>query len=168
MQRNITVVTSITIVYEGNLHLFVIFWSCFLWFLSNVKAKTLPLAQKGSGVKVLRHIQWPKCWIPWPCVKVKGQAQGQFFRKMGKKPKNGHISEAISPIHFILGTKVQPNKVHSMTQMPMALILGQGQIFQKLGKKTKNWSYLGGYFTHRLHHISGLEMLSRLAEFLLF
>ena len=27
---------------------------------------------------------------------------------------------------------------------------GQGQSF-KMSKKTKNWSYLGGYFTYRLH-----------------
>ena len=44
----------------------------------------------------------------------------------------GHISDAISPTDFILGTKVQPNKVHSMT-----LVKGQGQIFQKMCKNQR-------------------------------
>ena len=40
---------------------------------------------------------------------------------MGKNQRTGHISEAISPTDFILGTKVQPNKTHSITQVPMTL-----------------------------------------------
>ena len=37
---------------------------------------------------------------------------------------------------------------------PKVKVKGQGQIFnKKMCKKTKNCSYLGGYFTHRLHHI---------------
>ena len=40
---------------------------------------------------------------------------------MGKNQRTGHISEAISLTDFILGTKVQPNKAHSMTQVPMTL-----------------------------------------------
>ena len=42
---------------------------------------------------------------------------------MGKKKKQraGHISDTISPTDFILGTKLQHNKVHSMTQVPMTL-----------------------------------------------
>ena len=56
----------------------------------------------------------------------------------------GHISDVISPTDFILGTKVQPNKAHSITQVPMTLtkvkVKGQGQIFPKMGKKSKNWS----------------------------
>ena len=97
----------------------------------------------------IRRIQWPKCRWPWPSVKVKGQ--GQIFPKMHKKQRTGHILEATSPTNFILGTKVQPNKTQSMTQVPMILTQGQGQIFSKMHKKTKNWSYLGGYFTYRLH-----------------
>ena len=46
---------------------------------------------------------------------------------MGKNERTGHISEAISPTDFILGTKVQPNKTHSMIQMPMTLTQGQGK-----------------------------------------
>ena len=46
---------------------------------------------------------------------------------MGKNQRTRHISKAISPTDFILGTKVQPNKPHSMTQVPMTLTLGQGQ-----------------------------------------
>ena len=47
---------------------------------------------------------------------------GQIFSKMSKKKKKiwiGHISEAISPTEFLLGTKVQPNKMDSMTQVTM-------------------------------------------------
>ena len=74
----------------------------------------------------IRRIQWSKCWWPWPKVKVKGQ--GQIFTKMDKKPqRTGLILEAISPTHFILGTKVQPSKAHSMTQVSMTLTLSQGQ-----------------------------------------
>ena len=60
-----------------------------------------------------------------PLVKVKGQ--GQIFPKMCKNKRTGHILEAISPTDFILGTKVQPNNAHSMTQVPMTLTFGQGQ-----------------------------------------
>ena len=56
------------------------------------------------------------------------QDQGQIFQKMCKKNKRtGHITEAISPTDFILGTKVQPNKAQSMTKVPMTLNQGQGQ-----------------------------------------
>ena len=51
------------------------------------------------------------------------QGQSQIFPKMGKKTQR--TLEAISPTDFLLGTKVQPNKAHSMTQMPMPLIFGQ-------------------------------------------
>ena len=93
----------------------------------------------------IRHIQWPKCRLPWPKVKVKGQ--GQIFPKMHKKQRTGHISEAISLTDIILGNKVQPNKAHSMTQVPMTLTEGQGQRsrsnFPKMLKKK-----------HRTGHIS--------------
>ena len=46
-----------------------------------------------------------------------------------KKQRSGHISEAILPTDFILGTKVQPNKTHSMTQVP--------QIFPKMCKNKR-------------------------------
>ena len=82
-------------------------------------------------------------------VKVK------LFTKWVKNQRTGHISEAILPTDFILGTNVQPNKAHSMTQVPMTLtevkVKGQGQIFPKMHKKPKNWSYLGCYFTYTLH-----------------
>ena len=48
-----------------------------------------------------------------------------------------HISDAISPTDFILGTKVQRNKAHSMTQVQMTLTLGQGQISPKWVKKQR-------------------------------
>ena len=59
--------------------------------------------------------------------------------------------EAISPTHFILGTMVQPKKAQSMTQVLMTLTQGQGQKVKVKGQKPKNWSYLGDYFTYRLH-----------------
>ena len=48
---------------------------------------------------------------------------------MGKNQRTGHISKAISPTDFILGTKVQPNKAHSMTQVLMTLIEGRIYFF---------------------------------------
>ena len=57
-------------------------------------------------------------------------------QKMTKVYKMGHISDAISPTDFILGTKVQPNKAHSMTQVLKTLTegKGQGQILPKMVK----------------------------------
>ena len=56
---------------------------------------------------------------------------------MGKNQRTGHISETISPTDFILGTKVQPNKGNSMTQVTTSITLtkvkGQGQNFAKIG-----------------------------------
>ena len=60
-----------------------------------------------------------------PMCRCRGQ--GQIFQKMHKKQRTGHISEAISLTDFIFGTKVQPNKAHSMTQVPMTLTQGQDQ-----------------------------------------
>ena len=55
--------------------------------------------------------------------------QSQIFLKMGKKNlRTCHILDAILPTDFILGTKVQPNKEHSMTQVQMVKVTGQGQI----------------------------------------
>ena len=95
--------------------------------------------------------------VPMTLTLVKVKGQGQIFQKMCKKKtqRTGHILDAISPTHFILGYKVQPNTAHSMTQVSMILTKGQatqGQFFPKMGKKKpKNLSYLGGYFTYRLH-----------------
>ena len=58
-----------------------------------------------------------------------------------KQQTTGHVSDAISPTDFILGAKIQPNKAHSMTQVPIILTeglvkvigMGQGQIFSKSG-----------------------------------
>ena len=61
--------------------------------------------------------------VPMTLVKVKGQCQ--ILPKMGKKKQiTGHISEAILPTDFILGTKVQSNKAQSMTQVTMTLTFG--------------------------------------------
>ena len=73
----------------------------------------------------------PTHFIP----KVKGQ--GQIFPKMGKYQRTGHKSNAISPTDFILGTKVQPNKTHSLIQVPMTLTEGQGQ--RSRSNFPKNW-----------------------------
>ena len=66
---------------------------------------------------------------------------------MGKNnQRTGHISEAISPTHFILGTKVQPNKAQSMTQVLMTLNFGKGQrsrsYVPKRGKKNQRTSHI--------------------------
>ena len=86
---------------------------------------------------------------------LKSQIKVKFPKKGIKTLIIGCISEAILPTDFILGTKVQPKKAHSMTQVPMTLTLGQGHRsrsnFSKMGKKPKNWRYLGCYFTYRLH-----------------
>ena len=83
------------------------------------------------------------------------KGQGQIFQKWVKNQRTGHISEAILPTDFILGTNVQLNKSHSMTQVPMTLTEDQGQRsrsnFPKNGKKLNNWPYLGCYFTYSLH-----------------
>ena len=63
--------------------------------------------------------------IQVPMTLTLGQAQGQISPKWVKNQRTGHISEAISPTDFILGTKLQSNKVHSMTQVPMSLTFGQ-------------------------------------------
>ena len=42
------------------------------------------------------------------------------------------VSDAISPTDFILGTKVQPIKAHSMTQVPLVKVTGHDKIFSKL------------------------------------
>ena len=65
--------------------------------------------------------------VPMTLTFVKVKGQGQIFPKWVKKQRIGHISEAISPTDFILGTKLQPNKLHSITQVSMTLTLGQGQ-----------------------------------------
>ena len=74
------------------------------------------------------------------------QGQGHIFPKWVKNQRTGHISEAISPTHFILGTKVQPNMVHSMTQVPMTLTLVQGQRsrsnFSKNGLKNQRTGHI--------------------------
>ena len=60
-------------------------------------------------------------------TKSQGHRSRSNVQKLAKIYKMDHISDAISPTDFILGTKVQPNRVHSMTQVPMTLTQGQGQ-----------------------------------------
>ena len=88
-------------------------------------------------------------------TKDQGQRSRSNVIKLAKMYKMGHISDAISPTDFILSTKVKPDKAHSITQVPITLILGQGHRsrsnFPRNGKKLNNWPYLGGYFTYRLH-----------------
>ena len=91
-----------------------------------------------------------------------GQGQGQIFPKNGlrKTQRTGHISEAISPTDFILGTKVQHNKAHSMTQVPMTK--GQGQ-------RSRSKFLQNGFITKQLaiscmlfHPQTSLYLLSQL------
>ena len=53
---------------------------------------------------------------------TKGHRSRSNIQKSAKIYKMDNISNAISPTDFILGTKVQPNKAHSMTHVPMTLI----------------------------------------------
>ena len=62
-------------------------------------------------------------------------------QKWVKNKTNGHISDDISPTVFILVTKIQLNKAHSMTQVPMHDDLDRSQNSQKWVKKLKNWPY---------------------------
>ena len=70
----------------------------------------------------------------------------ELSKKWVKIQRTGYISEAISPTDFILGSRVQPIKAHSMAQVSMTLTVGQvfcqghrqGQIFPKMGKKLNN------------------------------
>ena len=67
----------------------------------------------------------------WSRSKVKVKFSQKWVKKQrigqGQRSRIGHISEAISPTDCILGTKVQPNKLHSVIQVSMTLTLGQGQ-----------------------------------------
>ena len=47
-------------------------------------------------------------------TKGQGHRSRSTVQKLAKIYKMGHISDAISPTDFILGTKVQPNKAHSI------------------------------------------------------
>ena len=66
-----------------------------------------------------------------------GHRSRSNIHKLAKIYKMGHISDAIWPTDFILGTKVQHKKAHSMTQVPMTLTQGQGQILPTVGKKNQ-------------------------------
>ena len=48
--------------------------------------------------------------VPMTLTKGQGHRSGSNVQKVTKIYKIGHISDAISPIDFILGTKVQTNK----------------------------------------------------------
>ena len=58
-------------------------------------------------------------------TKGQGHRSRSNVQKLAKIYKMGHISDAVSPTDFILGTKVQPLKTHSMTQVLMTLTFGQ-------------------------------------------
>ena len=79
-------------------------------------------------------------------LKSRSKVKVKYSPKWVKKQRTGHISEAISPTDFILSTKVQPNKAHSMTQVPMTLTFGQGQRsrsnFPKNGKKNQRTGHI--------------------------
>ena len=56
-----------------------------------------------------------------------GNMSRSNVQKIAKIYKMCHISDAISATDFILGTKVQPNKAHSITLVPMNLTQGEDQ-----------------------------------------
>ena len=55
----------------------------------------------------------------------------KFTKEWVKNQGNGHISEAISPTDFLLGTKVQSNKSHLMTQVPTVKVKFSGKLVKK-------------------------------------
>ena len=71
------------------------------------------------------RIQWPKSDDLEP--RSRSKVKVKFSQKWVKNQRTGHNLDAISPTDFILGTKVQRNKAHSMAQVPMILTKGQGQ-----------------------------------------
>ena len=80
----------------------------------------------GTKVQPIKaHSMTQMLMILTQYVKVKGQSQ--ISQKCVIHQRTGHIWEAISSTDFIFGTKVQPNKVHSITQVPMTLTQGQGE-----------------------------------------
>ena len=61
---------------------------------------------------------------------------------------NVHISNAIEPANFVLGTNTQLHNVHLMIEMKVTLkVTGEGQRSQKMNL----WSYVVNYYTHRHH-----------------
>ena len=83
------------------------------WRLFHLLVNNSYLVQRYNP---MRRIQWINC--RWPKVKVTGQGQ---ISKNWPKSRNYKYTD------FILGTKVQPNKAHSITQVSMTLTFGQGQ-----------------------------------------
>ena len=83
---------------------------------------------------------------------VKVKSQGQNFPKMGKSPNNLPYLKCYFPTDFTLGTKVRPNKAHSMTHVPITLTFSQGQRsrskFPKMGNVLNNWLYLAIWLFH--------------------
>ena len=98
---------------------------------------------------------------------------GKFSQKWVKKQRIGYISEAISPTDFILGTMVQPNKLHPMTLVSMTLTLGQGQRsrskFSKNGLNTKQLAtYLMLFHPHTSSYLLSQLFVTHLGVALLF
>ena len=84
----------------------------------------------------------------WSRSKVKVK----FSQKWVMIQRAGPILEAISPTDFIFGTKVQPNNDPSTDDLDQrSRSKVKVKFSQKMVKKPKTWSYLGGYFTYRLH-----------------
>ena len=95
-------------------------------------------------------IQTNKAHLMTQVPKVKVTGQGQMSKKWPKSTK-----WAISPMLFHLQTSYLVPRYNPIRHIrwpwPKVKVKGQGQIFPKMGKNPKNWSYLGGYFTNRLH-----------------
>ena len=72
--------------------------------------------------------------VPMTLTKGQGHRSRSNVQKLAKIYKMGHISDAILPTDFILGTKVQPIMAHSKTQVLMTLVKVKGQ-----GQTSHNW-----------------------------
>ena len=73
------------------------------------------------GTKIQPNKAHSMIQVPMTLTKGQGHRSRSNVQKLAKIYKTGHISEASSPTDFILDAKVQPNKAHSMTQVPMTL-----------------------------------------------
>ena len=92
-------------------------------------------------------------WVTahWPLVKITGQ--GQMSKNWPKSTKwaislfhlqTSYLVPRYNPIRHIQWSMCRWSWPRSRSKVKV-------KFFPKMGKKTKNWSYLGGYFTYRLH-----------------
>ena len=83
---------------------------------------------------------------------------------MGKKRNNWPFLDIISSTDFIFGTKVQPKKAHSMTQVMMTLTEYQGKNFPKMGQKLNN-PLVDNFWNHLLFNMVIISIKMTITKF---